>query len=85
MITNFHNQKMPEEKAPCRCLSIIMPDSVIKANKKYYPQTFLEECKYVQEKIKTENYIDDDLDKSESDSDSNDKTESDIDTDQYDE
>ena len=42
-------------------------DSVIKANKKYYPQTFLEECKYVQEKIKTENYIDEDLEKSESD------------------
>ena len=54
-----------------------MLDSVIKANKKYYPQTFLEECKYVKEKIKTENYIDDDL---KSDSDSNNETESDIDT-----
>ena len=58
MITNFHNKKMPKEEAPCKCLSIIMLDSVIKANKKYYPQTFLEECKYVQEKIKFENYID---------------------------
>ena len=29
-----------------------MLDSVaIKANKKYYPQTFLEECRYVQDKI----------------------------------
>ena len=71
---------MPKEKAPCKCLSIIMLDSVIKANKKYYPQTFLEECKYVQEKIKTENYIDEDL---ESGSDSNDETESDIDNDIY--
>ena len=79
MITNFRNKKMPKEKAPCRCLSIIMLDSVIKANKKYYPQTLLEECKYVQEKIKTENHIDDDLEKSESDSDSNDEAESDID------
>ena len=61
---------MPKEKAPCKCLSIIMLDSVIKANKKYYPQTFLEECKYVQEKIKNENYTDNDL---ESDSDSNDE------------
>ena len=61
-----------------------MLDSVIKANKKYYPQTFLEECKYVQEKIKTENYIDEDLEKSESDSDSNDETESNIDNDEYD-
>ena len=68
---------MPKEKAPCKCLSIIMLDSVIKANKKYYPQTFLEECKYIQEKIKIENYIDDDL---KSDSDSNEETESDIDT-----
>ena len=82
MITNFHNKKMPKEKAPCKCLSIIMLDSVIKANKKYYPQTLLEECKYIQEKIKTENYIDDDLEKSESDSDSNDETESDSDNDE---
>ena len=82
IITNFHNKKMPKEKAPCKCLSIIMIDSVIKANKKYYPQTLLEECKYVQEKIKTENHIDDDLEKSESDSDVNDETESDIDNDE---
>ena len=81
MITNFHNKKMPKEKLPCKCLSIIMLDSVIKATKKYYPQTFLEECKYVQEKIKLENYIDEDLEKS----DSNDETESDIDNDEYDE
>ena len=73
---------MPKEKAPCKCSSIIMIDSVIKANKKYYPQTLLEECKYVQEKIKTENYIDEDLEKSESDSDSNDETESGIDNDE---
>ena len=61
MITNFHNKKTPKEKSPCKCLSIIMLDSVIKANKKYYPETFLEQCKYVQEKIETENYIDEDL------------------------
>ena len=36
VITNFHNKKMPKEKAPCKCLSIIILDSVIKANKKYY-------------------------------------------------
>ena len=80
IITNFHNKKMPKEKAPCKCLSIIMIDSVIKANKKYYPQTLLEECKYIQEKIKIENYINEDLENSESDDDgSNDETESDID------
>ena len=79
IITNFHNKKMPKEKAPCKCLSIIMIDSVIKANKKYYPQTLLEECKYIQEKIKILNCIDDDLVDSESDHSSNYETESDID------
>ena len=53
---------MPKEKVPCKCLSIIMLDSVIKSDEKYYPQTFLEKCKYVQEKIKLENYIDEELD-----------------------
>ena len=85
MITNFHNKKVPKEKAPCKCLSIIILDSVIKANKKYYPQTLLEECKYVQEKIKIENFIDGDLEKIESDSDSNDEIGSNIDNDEYDE
>ena len=63
MITNFQSKKMPKEKVTCKCLSIIMLDSVIKAKKKYYPQTLLEECKYEQEKIKMENLIDDDLEK----------------------
>ena len=67
MITNFQSKKMPKEKAPCKCLSIIMLDSVIKAKKKYYPQTLLEECKYEQEKIKMENLTDDDLEKTLSD------------------
>ena len=67
MITNFHNKKMPKEKAPCKCLSIIMLDSVIKAKKKYYPQTLLQKFKYEQERIKTENLTDDDLERSESD------------------
>ena len=79
IITNFHNKKMPKEKAPCKCLSIIMIDSVIKANKKYYPETLLEECKYIQEKIKIKNYINEDLVDTESDDSSNDKTESDTD------
>ena len=43
IITNFHNKKMPKEKAPYKCLSIIMIDLIIKADKKYYPQTVLEE------------------------------------------
>ena len=56
-----------------------MIDSVIKTNKKYYSQTLLEECKYIQEKIKIENYINKEVEESKSDSDSNNETESDID------
>ena len=71
--TNFYNKKgfkkVPEEKIPHKCLSIIILDSIIYAYEKYYPQIFLEECKYAKENIKTKNYIDKEL-KSESDSDS---------------
>ena len=65
--TNFQSKKMPKEKAPCKCLSIIMLDSVAKAKKKYYPQTRLKECKHEPKKIKMENLTDDDLEKSSSD------------------
>ena len=61
---------MPKEKVPCKCLSITVIDSVIESDEKYYPQTFLEECKYVQEKVKFENHIDEELD---IDSDNDDK------------
>ena len=73
IITNFYNKngskKIPKEKVPHKCLSITILDSVIYAYEMYHPQTFLEECKYVKEKIKTNNYMDDEL-KSESDRDS---------------
>ena len=41
-----------------------MLDSVIRVNKKYYPQTLLEECKYTIKNNKMENLINDDLDPS---------------------
>ena len=68
--TNFYNKNgsKKEEKVPHKYLSIIILDSVIYAYEKYHPQTFLEECKYMKEKIKTSNYIDKEL---ESESDSN--------------
>ena len=59
--TNFYNKirskKVPEEKIPHECLSMIILDSVLYAYEKYYPQTFLEECKYVKTNVKTNNYI----------------------------
>ena len=63
----FKAKKLPKEKVLSKSLSIIMLDSDVKAKKRYYPQTLLEECKYEPEKIKMENLIDDDLEKSLSD------------------
>ena len=81
--TNFYNKKrskkVPEEKIPHKCLSIIFLDSVLYAYEKYHPQIFLEECKYAKENIKTKSYIDKEL-KSESDSDSDNDRDSDSDT-----
>ena len=68
-------------------MSFIMLDSVIRVNKKYYPQTLLEECKYQIKKIKMENLINNDLEPSlsdnetDSDSDNNTDNESDNETD----
>ena len=75
---------VPIENASYGCLSLIMLNSIVKVEKKYYPQAFLKECKYEMKKTKVENLINDDLEKSssdesgdESDNDSNDETESD--------
>ena len=80
IITSFHNKKVPKEKMPHKCLSIIVLDSVIKTdNNKYYPQTFLEECVYKQQKQKQQkNYITEEL---KSDSDSNNESEPESDSD----
>ena len=64
IITNFHNKKVRQEKIPHKYLSIIVSDSVIKTDNKYYPQTFLEECIYKQQKQqkqKQKNYITEEL------------------------
>ena len=61
--TNFQGKNMPKENASYKCLSLIMLDSVIRVNKKYYPQT----NKHVTRKNKMENLNNDDLDLSSSD------------------
>ena len=58
-----------------------MLDTVLYAYEKHHPQTFLEECKYAQEKIKTKNYTDEEL-KSESDTDTDNDNDTDTDNDE---
>ena len=55
--TNFQGKKVPKENASYKSISLIILDSVVRVNKKYYPQTLLEKCKYVIRKNKMENFI----------------------------
>ena len=55
--TNFHGKIISKEKTACKCLSLILLDSAIRVNRKYYPQTLLEECKYEIKKTKMQNVL----------------------------
>ena len=44
---NFYGNKMPRKSERYNCLSVILSDSVFNIDKKYYPQTFLKEFKYL--------------------------------------
>ena len=83
--TNFQGKKVRKENASYKCISLIVLDSVIRANKKYCPQPLLEECKYVIRKNKMKNLDDfhnDDLNLSSSDESHNESdSESDSETD----
>ena len=68
--TNFQSKKVPKENLSYKYLSIIILESIIKVNKKYYPQTLLEECKYEVKNKKVENLINDDLELTSSDNES---------------
>ena len=70
--TNFQGKEVPKVDASYKCLSLIMLDSAVKVGKKYYPQVFLEECKYIKRKNKMFNYINDDLEMTFSDDDDDD-------------
>ena len=51
------NNKLPEKNKAYTCMSLISLDSIIKSNKKYYPQTLLQECVYKLINRKVENII----------------------------
>ena len=51
------NNKLPEKNKPYKCVSLISLDSIIKINKKYYPQALLQECVYKLINKKIENII----------------------------
>ena len=59
--TNSLNNKIPKEGSQFICWSVILIDSVFRAGKNYYPQVFLEECKYFVKGKKMPEYITGDI------------------------
>ena len=55
--TAFTNNDIPMEKNNYICIPAIDVDSVLKINKRLYPQAYLEQCKYKLKKRKIVNYI----------------------------
>ena len=74
--TTFTNNAIPIEKDHYICIPVIDIDSVLKIDKKAYPQAYLEQCKYKLKKRKIVNYIDDEIIDEESDSAINDAIDS---------
>ena len=70
-LTTFNNNNIvPTEKNHYICIPAIDIDSVLKVDKKAYPQAYLEECKYKLKKIKLVSFIDSEIiDNSDIDSD----------------
>ena len=55
--TNFLGNNVPKENTYHTCIVCITLDSVLKMNKKIYPQVYLEECKYKVKQIHTPRFI----------------------------
>ena len=75
--TTFNNNKyIPMERNHYICIPVIDIDSILKIDKRAYPQAYLEQCKYKLKKRKIVNYIDDEIIDKDSDSDYNDTIDS---------
>ena len=55
--TNFLGNNVPNENTYYTCIACITLDSVLKMNKKNYPQVYLEECMYKVNQIRTPRFI----------------------------
>ena len=74
--TNFLDNDVPKENMHYTCTACFTIDSVMKMDKKYFPQVYFEECKYKIKKIQMPRFINAELDL-DSGSDSDDDSDSD--------
>ena len=56
------NGDIPKERTECACILCISIGSVLKIDRKYYPQIYLEQCKYRMKKKELKNFIDYEVD-----------------------
>ena len=68
-LTKFNNNIVPIEKTHYIFIPAIDIDSVLKIDKKAYPQAYLEECKYKLKKRKLVSFIDSEIIDDDSDDD----------------
>ena len=60
--TNFQYNKITKDNEYCKFLSVILLHSIlVNSDKEYYPQIFLEECKYLVKNRQIINKINEDL------------------------
>ena len=71
--TTFTIKAIPIERNHYICIPAIDIDSVLKIDKRVYPQAYLEKCKYILKKRKHVNFIDDEIIDEDSDSDIDDE------------
>ena len=76
--TTFTNNAIPIERNHYTCIPAIDIDSILKIDKRVYPQAYLEQCKYKLKKRKHLNFIDDEIIDEDSDSDIDDAVDSHI-------
>ena len=55
--TNFLGNGVPKENMYYTCIACITIDSIMRMDKKYFPQVYLEECKYKVKKIQISRFI----------------------------
>ena len=60
--TFFDGNKIPKERIEYVCIACISVDSVLKTDKKSYPQVYLEQCKYKVKKREIKSFIDYEID-----------------------
>ena len=65
--TYFPKDELPNERNHYICIAAICIDSVLKVERKKFPQVYLEQCKYKLKKRKPVDFIDVELDLSSSD------------------